>query len=302
MEMHQVRYFLAVARILNFTRAAEECHVAQPSLTRAIKQLEEELGGDLFRRERNLTHLTDFGARMLPLLKQCFDSALAAKALAMSMRTGAVTPLTVALSKSMNLALMVPYFKELARAFPGLELSILRGASAELAELLKKGEAEIAVGGPLGEEWERFDSWALFSEDFYLAVSPAHPLAKRKAVDSTDLSMERILARGYCETAAEFASFVKSRNLEMCATHRPTSDDDLVALLEADFGVAIVPATAVMSDRIKLIPVEDLSLTRTVNAYGVAGRQRSAPAIALIRMLRAADWSRYANEDLRASA
>ena len=52
MEMHQVRYFLAVARTLNFTRAAEECNVAQPSLTRAIKLLEGELGGDLFRRER----------------------------------------------------------------------------------------------------------------------------------------------------------------------------------------------------------------------------------------------------------
>ena len=52
MEMHQVRYFLAVARTLNCTRAAEECNVAQPSLTRAIRQLEGELGGDLFRRER----------------------------------------------------------------------------------------------------------------------------------------------------------------------------------------------------------------------------------------------------------
>ena len=52
MEMQQVRYFLAVARTLNFTRAAEECNVAQPTLTRAIQQLEEEFGGDLFRRER----------------------------------------------------------------------------------------------------------------------------------------------------------------------------------------------------------------------------------------------------------
>ena len=58
MEMHQVRYFLAVARALNFTRAAEECHVAQPSLTRAIRQLEGELGGDLFRRERPQAQLT----------------------------------------------------------------------------------------------------------------------------------------------------------------------------------------------------------------------------------------------------
>src|SRR4029450_4739364 len=64
MEMHQVRYFLAGARILNFTRAAEECHVAQPSLTRAIKQLEAEFGGDLFRRERPHVQITDLGQKM----------------------------------------------------------------------------------------------------------------------------------------------------------------------------------------------------------------------------------------------
>ena len=60
MEMHQVRYFLAVARTLNFTKAADDCNVAQPSLTRAIKQLEGELGGELFRRERPV-QLTELG-------------------------------------------------------------------------------------------------------------------------------------------------------------------------------------------------------------------------------------------------
>ena len=79
MEMHQVRYFLAVARTLNFTRGAEECNVAQPSLTRAIRQLEEELGGDLFRRERPHAQLTELGHRMLPLLRQCHESALGAR-------------------------------------------------------------------------------------------------------------------------------------------------------------------------------------------------------------------------------
>lgn len=105
MEMHQVRYFLAVARLLNFTRAAEECHVAQPSLTRAIKQLEEELGGDLFRRERNLTHLSELGHRMLPLMQQCYDSAQSAKQVATSLKKGAIAPLSIALSQSVNIEL-----------------------------------------------------------------------------------------------------------------------------------------------------------------------------------------------------
>ena len=83
MEMHQVRYFLAVARVLNFTRAADECNVTQPSLTRAIKQLEAELGGDLFRRERPAAQLTELGQRMHPLLKQCYEAATGARELAL---------------------------------------------------------------------------------------------------------------------------------------------------------------------------------------------------------------------------
>ncbi|MBV8650613.1 MAG: LysR family transcriptional regulator, partial [Alphaproteobacteria bacterium] len=70
MEMHQIRYFLAVADALNFTRAADKCNVAQPSLTRAIKLLEEELGGPLLHRERARTHLSELGKMVLPYLTQ----------------------------------------------------------------------------------------------------------------------------------------------------------------------------------------------------------------------------------------
>ena len=87
MEMHQVRYFLAVCDTLNFTRAAERCHVSQPALTRAIKKLEEELGGPLFRRERSLTHLTDLGRMMQPHLKQSLAGATAAMATAQDFQT-----------------------------------------------------------------------------------------------------------------------------------------------------------------------------------------------------------------------
>ncbi|MGH6837714.1 MAG: LysR family transcriptional regulator [Methylocella sp.] len=147
--MHQVRYFLAVARLLNFTRAAEECNVAQPSLTRAIKQLEEEFGHDLFRRERNLTHLTEFGRRMTPFLQQCYDCAAAAKTLATSLKKGGVPPLSLAISRSVSLSLIVSHLAELSWAFDGLELRLLRGASGAVAEHLKKGEAEL----PLRVRW-----------------------------------------------------------------------------------------------------------------------------------------------------
>jgi DNA-binding transcriptional LysR family regulator len=86
--MHHIRYFLAVSETLNLTKAAERCNVAQPALSRAIQALETELGGELLRRERALSHLTELGQRMLPMLRQCYETAHAAKMVAASIRKG----------------------------------------------------------------------------------------------------------------------------------------------------------------------------------------------------------------------
>ena len=134
MEMHQVRYFLAVARVFNFTRAAEECNVTQPSLTRAIKQLEAELGGYLFRRERPAAQLTELGQRMHPLLKQCYDAATGARQLASSFKSGEVGALRIALTHSVDLSLLIPYLDQIKRLFNRLEFRFLRGSSQEVGE------------------------------------------------------------------------------------------------------------------------------------------------------------------------
>src|SRR5439155_3211599 len=137
MEMHQVRYFLAAAVELNFTKAAEKCNVSQPSLTRAIKQLEGELGGDLFRRERPQAQLTELGERMRPLLKQCYESALGARSLASSIKSGDVGSLRLALSHTVGLDLLMPQLQELGQVFAQLELKLLRGTPAQVLEFLK---------------------------------------------------------------------------------------------------------------------------------------------------------------------
>ena len=290
MEMHQVRYFLAVTRLLNFTRAAEECNVAQPSLTRAIKQLEEELGQDLFRRERNLTHLTEFGRRMTPFLQQCYDSALAAKTLASTLKKGAVAPLALALSRSVNLSLFVSHLTELSRAFDGLELRFLRGARDDVAGYLKKGEADIAIAGPFGESWDRLESWPLFTERVLVTVSKMHRFADRNAIDPTDFADERLIIRTYCEVTEDFINFLKSQQVDPSVSHKMVSEDDYLVLLEANLGVGLMPESTVRSNGLTSLPVSGLDLNRTVFVYAVAGRQRSAAAGAFIRLLRSADW------------
>ena len=294
MEMHQVRYFLAVARALNFTRAAEECNVAQPSLTRAIRQLEGELGGDLFLRERPHAQMTELGQRMLPLLKQCYDSAISARSLASAIKKGEVGSLRLAVSHTIDPSLVTPHVVELGKLFEGLELKLLRGTGAEVLEYLKKGEVELGLAAQIGEEWERLDSWPLFTEEFQLTVNSMHSFAQRPNIPLEELKQERMMVRTYCETTPELLDLLRMREFDVTRFHEVSADGDLLALLEAGLGVALLPRSTQSPVTLVRIAVEGIELKRTIYLYGVAGRQRTAVASAMMKMLRAYDWSSYA--------
>jgi DNA-binding transcriptional LysR family regulator len=294
MEMHQVRYFLAVAQILNFTRAAEECNVTQPSLTRAIKQLEAELGGDLFRRERPAAQLTELGQRMHPLLKQCYEAAAGARSLASSFKSGEIGALRIALTHSIDLTLLIPHLNQIKRQFNRLEFSFLRGTSREVAEYLKKGEVELGIAAEIDEAWERLDVWPLFTEDFELVVSKDHRLADRGNIEFDDLRSEQLLSRNYCEHSKRISASLREHGIDVEHSHEILSERDLIELVEADIGVAMVPHTSAVPASLKRTAVAGLDARRTVNLYGVAGRQRTAVASAVVRMLRGADWREVA--------
>ena len=292
MEMHQVRYFLAVARTLNFTRAAEECNVAQPSLTRAIRQLEGELGGDLFRRERPQAQLTELGQRMLPLLKQCYESAVSARSLATAIKKGEVGSLRLALSRTIDPSLVTPHVIELGKLFDGLELKLLRGTGSEVLEYLKQGEVELGIAAKIGDEWERLDNWPLFTEGFQLIVNSMHAFAARSSIALDDLKRERLMVRTYCETTDELLNLLRGREFDVTRFHEVNADRDLISLLEAGLGVALLPRSTRNPATLVRIVVDGIELKRTVNLYGVAGRQRTPVASAMMKMLRAYDWSR----------
>src|SRR5215471_9328424 len=293
MEMHQVRYFLAVAQTLNFTRAAEECNVTQPSLTRAIKQLEAELGGDLFRRERPAAQLTELGQRMHPLLRQCYEAAIGARSLASAFKSGEVGALRIALTWSVDLSLLIPFLDQIKRQFNRLEFEFLRGSEREVAELLKKGEAELGIAAELDEAWERLDVWPLFTEGFQLVLSRHHRLADQHKIELQDLRSEQWLSRSYCEHGKRLGAALREHGLDVEHGHQVWSERDLVELLEAEIGVAVVPDTSPIPQTLKRTAVNGLDARRTVHLYGVAGRERTAVASAMMRLLRGADWGQH---------
>lgn len=291
MEMHQIRYFLAVSRTLNFTHAATECNVSQPALSRAIKQLEEELGGDLFRRERSLSHLTELGRMMLPLLTQAFDTATSAKVLATSYQKGTFAPLRLALSNTVDLRLLVDPLTKLMEALPGVELKFFRGDANAVGEVLKSGEHELAIAGPLLSNWDRLKSWPLFNTRFNLVVNRTHQLATRNAVAMSDIAGARLIQRPYCEMAGALADVLKENGIHQATSDAVASDQDVLTLLASNVGVALLPSITPCGDELRSIPVEGLDIVCAVQLYAVAGRQHTPAAAGLIQLLRAADWN-----------
>jgi DNA-binding transcriptional LysR family regulator len=291
--MQQVRYFLALANARNFTRAAEQCNVSQPALTRAIKGLENELGGELMRREGRLSHLTELGRRMEPLLRQCYEGASSAKALARAVHAGDIASLAVGVSHTVAVELLLGVLSELYRTFPSLQLKIKRGSASEIARLLREGEVDLAIAGPLRESWDRLESWPMFTEAFELVLGAGHPLAMRNdpSVELDQLRDHRFLIQVGSEMAEEQMARLAAAGLPIVHAHEVETDRDMAALLEANLGIAIAPASAPRATSLRRLRVPTLDLHRTVYIYAVAGRQRSAESVALLNLTRTTDWA-----------
>lgn len=294
MEMHQVRYFLAVCDELNFTRAAEKCNVAQPSLTRAIKLLEGEFGGELFRRERPRAILTPLAERIYPNLRQCYDSALSARAIAASVHEGQAGVLKIGVSNSVELSLILAQINELKNCFNDIELKVLRGSGRQIFEQLKSGDAELGVAAAIGDGWDRLDRWKLFDEPFDLVFSRMHRLANQETIDLADLKAEKLLMRGHCESGEDLVAALNAKGFNVDRSHEVGSDHDLMALVDANIGVGFLPRTVTAPNPVVRTAVAGIDVHRTVFLYGVAGRQRSLMASTFMKMLRAVKWPQLA--------
>src|SRR5262245_41148747 len=182
MEMHQVRYFLAVCEELNFTRAAEKCHVAQPSLTRAIKLLEDELGGPLFHRERAHTHLSELGRVMRPYLEETYRQSRQAREVAATFVKLEHTPLKLGIMCTIGPDNLIGLVSAIQESHPGVELQIVDAAAGVLQQRLLDGELEVAIYCLPGGADERLHALPLFREPFVSALNTQHSTARLSAV------------------------------------------------------------------------------------------------------------------------
>jgi LysR family hydrogen peroxide-inducible transcriptional activator len=249
MEMHQLRYTVAVARTGNFSRAAEQCRVAQPSLSQQIQKLEDELGERLFDRLKTGVKLTAAGELFLPRAARILDEAESAHREMRDAHSLARGTLNVGV-----LPTIAPYFlprviSRFSAEYPGIEVVVHEDTTARLLKLAAGCEVDLAVLSQPIED-SAFAVQPLFTEDLLVALPPGHPFSARRTLRAGDLETERfiLMKEGHC-LGDQILSFCTRRQISPKVSCRSAQIETVQALVAAGLGVSLVPSMACSGER-----------------------------------------------------
>jgi LysR family hydrogen peroxide-inducible transcriptional activator len=290
MEMHQIRYFLAVAETLNFTRAAEKCNVTQPALTRAIQKLEEELGGLLLRRERNLTHLSDLGRLMQPHLAQIYSETESAKTEAAAFLRLDNAPLNLGVMCTIGPLRFIGFLTTFHEAHPGVELTLKEAVPARLQEMLLDGALDVAVMAQPEPYDERLDVQKLYAERYVIAFPAGHRFERRNALRFPDIAGENYLSRINCEYADYLGALCRAQGVSIRRAYRSEREDWIQTMVAGGLGICFTPEYSPTVPGVVTRPVVDPEVTREVSLVAMSGRRFSPAVATFVKAIKAYPW------------
>jgi DNA-binding transcriptional LysR family regulator len=279
MELHQLRYFEAVARHLHFTRAAEELHVAQPSVSQQLRKLEAELGTSLFHRMKRRVTLTSAGETFLPRARLLLAELEQARAEVQELAGLRKGTLAIGATPSVSTHLLPGVLAEFHRRHPGISLVLREAGSRWLVQSLESGELDLAVV-ILPVRQPILETQALLEERLMLAVPLEHPLAGRETVELRELRGAALVM---------FREDYDLRDVTMAACRRLGFEpevaieggemDTVLRLVAAGLGVAIVPEMAIEAGAgLVAVSLERPRLSRTIALARRRDRYLSAAA------------------------
>jgi len=290
MEMQQVRYFVALAETLNFTRAAEQCNVSQPALTRAIQQLEHEFGGPLFHRERNNTHLSELGRMMLPYLETVEASTRAAKQAAKSAKKIENVTLTLGAMCTIGPQLIADLIVRFQREHPDVEVSVIDGEAQAMIARLEKRDLHISIVGVPEELPEAFHQVPVFTERFVIVLPPDHPWAAKNAIRVAELNGEPYVGRTNCEVFQTVTEDFARRGVSTRKVFSSPRDDWVQNMIKAGLGFGFFPEYCVTDPDLVIRPLIEPEYSRTIYLATVRGRPHSPAIGAFVREARRHNW------------
>jgi LysR family transcriptional regulator, hydrogen peroxide-inducible genes activator len=273
MELHQLRYFCAVADTGSFSRAADQSHVSQPSLSQQILKLEDELGARLFDRLGRSIRLTDVGKTFLPRARAVLRELEAARGDVVESKDSIAGSLCVGVIPTIAPYFLPPHLALFTRQFPQARLTVLEEITPVLLERLRAGVVDVAVLA-LPIRGHEFDTFPLLTEHLYAALPKKHKLANRGSLSLKDLSAEPflLLRDGHCFRDTAVAACDRAR-LNPQIVFESGQFSSILSMVGAGMGVSIIPEMAVdKHPSCRYVRITDAEAARTIGAVVLRGR------------------------------
>lgn len=255
MTLTELRYIVAVAEKRHFGHAAEACFVSQPTLSVAVKRLEDELGVTLFERSRGEIALTPAGEKVVEQAKRALAEARAVKDVALASQDELAGPLRLGAIYTIGPYLLPELIPEINSRAPRMPLLVEENYTAVLSEKLKRGELDVIIIALPFEE-PGVLTQPLYDEPFILLLPASHPLALKDEVATDELSGETVLllGQGHC---------FRDQVLEACPNCAPNLEDKsclqktlegasletIRMMVTSGVGITVLPCTAAGADR-----------------------------------------------------
>ena len=245
MELRHLRYFLTVAKTLNFTKAAEELHISQPPLSRQIRELEEEMNVTLFDRQNRRVQLSSAGevfAERATRILTNLDSAVVETQRA---ARGEIGRIAVGFFEHIAYTLLPPLLGEFQLQYPAVTVELRWFSSAEQISALRRGDVDLVFVRSDPED-EELQSVLLLSEPFYIAIAKDHPLARKDKISITECSHLRVINYRK-DVAPDYHLLIN----QLCASagFSPSTEFEMgqiyasLGLVSSGFGITLVPAS-----------------------------------------------------------
>ena len=254
MTLTELRYIVAVAREKHFGRAAEACFVSQPTLSVAIKKLEEELDVKLFERGASEVSITHLGEAIVRQAQIVIEQAAAIKEIAQRGKDPLAGPLKLGIIYTIGPYLLPELVRHAIEMSPQMPLMLQENFTVKLLEMLRTGDLDCAI---LAEPFpdSGLAAAALYDEPFMIAVPKTHALAKKKSVSAEELKQETmlLLGTGHCfrdhvlEVCPEYARFASDAE-GIRKSFEGSSLETIKYMVAAGMGVTVVPQLSVPTD------------------------------------------------------
>jgi LysR family transcriptional regulator, hydrogen peroxide-inducible genes activator len=290
MEMHQIRYFLAVERARNFSRAAEQCNITQPALTRAIQKLEDEVGGKLFHRRPGNIELTELGRTLLPRLEHAYQEIASARSDALDLVRQRRQRLRLGVMCTIGPNRLTNLIKPVLASIPGLELYLREAKGTDVIADLTSDKIDVAVVG-LPHYPQGTDAIRLYDEQYVVAVPANHRFAGSNSVQLQELDGENYIERVNCEFDDHFDFEHGEWPIDLNLRYHSEREDWVQAMIAAGIGIAIMPQSFPLLPGVSAAPLVAPQVSRTISLVTMNDRALPPAALEFTRLVKSHVWS-----------